>query len=105
MGYMLSRNEVGIVRSGEIRSDPKQSPRSILPKRGSNKFRKIHKKAPVPESLFLLKLPQPQTCNFIKKETLAQVFSCEFYEICKSTFFYRTLSMAASIIYHKFRRN
>ena len=52
MGYMLSRNEVGIVRSGEIRSDPKQSPRSILPKRGSNKFRKIDKKAPVPESLF-----------------------------------------------------
>ena len=31
-----------------------------------------------------------QACNFIKKETLAQVFSCEFYEIFKSTFFYRT---------------
>ena len=26
-------------------------------------------------------------CNFIKKETLAQVFSCEFCEIFKSTFF------------------
>ena len=25
--------------------------------------------------------------NFIKKETLAQVFSCEFYEIFKNTFF------------------
>ena len=27
------------------------------------------------------------TCNFIKKETLAQVLSCEFYEISKNTFF------------------
>ena len=25
-------------------------------------------------------------CNFIEKETLAQVFSCEFCEICKDTF-------------------
>ena len=28
---------------------------------------------------FLIKL---QTCNFIQKETLVQVFSCEFCEIC-----------------------
>ena len=27
-------------------------------------------------------------CNFIKKETLAQVFSCEFCEISKNTFFF-----------------
>ena len=27
---------------------------------------------------------------FIKKETLAQVFSCEFCEIFKNTYFYRT---------------
>ena len=32
----------------------------------------------------------PETCNFIKKETLAQVFACEFCEISKNTFFYRT---------------
>ena len=31
-----------------------------------------------------------QACNFIKKETLTQVFSCEFCEIFKSNFFYRT---------------
>ena len=30
---------------------------------------------------------QPETCNFIKKETLAQIFSCEFRKIFKSTFF------------------
>ena len=28
-----------------------------------------------------------KTCTFIKKEILAQVFSCEFYEISKNTFF------------------
>ena len=27
-----------------------------------------------------------QACNVIKKETLAQVFSCEFYEISQNTF-------------------
>ena len=35
------------------------------------------------------------TSNFIKKETLAQVFSCEFYEISKNTFSYRTPQVAA----------
>ena len=34
--------------------------------------------------------------NFIKKETLAQVFSCEFCEISKNTFLYRTPLVAAS---------
>ena len=34
-------------------------------------------------------------CNFIKKESLAQVFSCEFCEISKNTFFYRTRLVAA----------
>ena len=29
---------------------------------------------------------RPQACNFIKKEALAQVFSCEFCEIFKDTF-------------------
>ena len=28
-----------------------------------------------------------QDCNFIKKESLSQVFSCEFWEISKNTFF------------------
>ena len=35
-------------------------------------------------------------CNFIKKETLAQVFFCEFCEISKKTGFYRTHLVAAS---------
>ena len=39
-------------------------------------------------SLFLKKL-EALACNFIKKETLALVFSCEFFKISKHTFSYR----------------
>ena len=42
---------------------------------------------------FLIKL-QALACNFIEKESLAQVFSCEFCEISKNTFFYRTPPVA-----------
>ena len=35
--------------------------------------------------------------NFFKKETLAQVFSCEFCEISKNTFYYRTPLVAAFV--------
>ena len=37
---------------------------------------------------FLIKL-QASACSFIKKETLAHVFSCEFREISRNTFSYR----------------
>ena len=39
-----------------------------------------------------------QACNFIKKEALVQVFSCEFCEISENTFFHRTPE-AASVFY------
>ena len=42
----------------------------------------------------------PKACHFIKKESLAQVFSCEFWGICKNTFFYRTPPVAASDYYY-----
>ena len=47
------------------------------------------------QSLFFNKVAgfRPQDCNFIKKETLAQIFSCEFCEISKDTFSYRTPPM------------
>ena len=44
----------------------------------------------MPESLFYKSL-------FIIKETLAQVFSCEFCEISKNTFFHRTPPVVASV--------
>ena len=39
---------------------------------------------------------RPQACNFIKKEILAQVFSCEFCDISKNTFFIEHLQATAS---------
>ena len=42
-------------------------------------------------------MQESQACNFIKKETLAQVFSWEFCEISKNTFCYRKHLVAASV--------
>ena len=47
------------------------------------------------QSLFFNKVAG-QACNFVKKETLVQVFSCEFCEIFRNTFFYRTPLAVAS---------
>ena len=41
---------------------------------------------------------RPEACNFIKKETLAQVFSCEFCKISKNTFFTEHLLATASAL-------
>ena len=46
-----------------------------------------------PEVFFKKRL---QACNFMKKENLAQVFSCEFCEISKNTIFTEQLWMTAS---------
>ena len=47
---------------------------------------------------------QAEGCNFIKKETLAQVFSREFCEIFKNTFFTEHLQATASTA-STFRKN
>ena len=47
----------------------KQLSRGVLEKKRSWKFRKIYRKT-------------IEACNFIKKETLVHVFSCEFYKTC-----------------------
>ena len=39
---------------------------------------------------------RPEVCNFVKKETLAQLFSCEFCEISKNTFLHTIPLVAAS---------
>ena len=48
---------------------------------------------------FIFKKAQtlPGACNSIKKEALAQVFSCEICEISKNTFSYRALLVAAFV--------
>ena len=47
------------------------------------------------QSLFFNKVAG-QACDFIKKETLAKLFSCEFCEVSKSTFFTEHLPVTAS---------
>ena len=47
------------------------------------------------QSLFFHKVAS-QACNFIKKEILVPVFSCEFCEIFKNTFFTEHLRASAS---------
>ena len=64
-------------------------------KRRSWRFRKIYWKTPVLKSLFN-KIAGILTCNYIKKETSGQVFSCEFSEIFKNTFFTEHLRATAS---------
>ena len=44
-------------------------------------------------------LYRPKACNFIKKETLAQVISCEFCEISMNTFFTEHLWTTASVVH------
>ena len=50
----------------------------------SEKFRKIHKKKTCARVTGL------RTVNFIEKETLAQVFPCEFCKISKNNFLQNT---------------
>ena len=56
----------------------------------------------VPGPIEILEL-QPR--NFINKETLAQVFSCEFCEIFKNVFFLRTLQVAVSVQFYRIWMN
>ena len=64
-----------------------KQPREVFcKKRCSWKFRKTHRKAPPPEPFFL------------KKETVTQIFSCEFSEISKNAFFTEYLLMTASCV-------
>ena len=45
----------------------------------------------------------PEVCNFIKKESLAQVFSCELCKLSKNTFFTEQLWTTA-LVYCKERK-
>ena len=80
-------------------SRQEQPPEVFYAKRCSQKFHKFHSKTPVPESHLVssLIMLQAQAYNFIKKEALAQVFSCEISENSKNMFFTEHLWTTASI--------
>ena len=50
------------------------------------------------QSLFLNKVAR-EAYNLSEKKTLVQVFSCEFCEISRNTFSYRTPTAAASVCF------
>ena len=55
--------------------------------------------------MYRSKIHRLESCSFIKKETQAQVFSCKFYEISKTTFLtehLRTTASACSGLYFCF---
>ena len=56
----------------------KQPPEVFYAKRCSKEFYQIHRKT-LCQSLFYIKV-EGLACNLIKKKTLAQVFSCEFFQ-------------------------
>ena len=58
----------------------------------SEKFRNIHRKTPLSESLSN-KVSGLKACIFIQKETPTQVFFCEYCEIFKNSFFIGHLSI------------
>ena len=78
-----------------ILKNQKQPPEEFCKKRCSSKFQKFHRKH-LCLGLFLNKVAT-LACNFINKETLAQVFSYEFCTISiKNTFFTEHLWATAS---------
>ena len=73
-------NGLILLRSGTV------DQRSVLSKRFLRNFVKFTGKHLCQCLLF-------NTCNFVKKETLAQVFSCKFYKNSKTPFFTKILQM------------
>ena len=57
----------------------KQPPEEVCKKNVLLEISQNSRKTPVPEFF-------AEACNFILKETLAQVFSCEFCDVSKNTF-------------------
>ena len=66
----------------------------------SLKFRNIHRKTPVLESVFN-NVRGLKDRNFIKKR-LQQVFSCECCEMLKNTYFEEYLQTAAFVTYTRY---
>ena len=82
----------GLFGSWFWKASCKNSPGSDIQKQSSGgvleKFAKFTRKH-LRQSLFFKKVVSPEAFKFIKKETLAQVFSCEFCETFENTFSYK----------------
>ena len=79
----------------------KQPPELFYEKRCSYKLHKIHKKTPVPESFFN-KIADLRAATLLKKETLAQVLSCEFCKMSTNTLFQNNFGRPLLILFVAF---
>ena len=82
----------------------KQSFADIVPNRYSQKFRNIHRKTPVLESLFS-KVAGLEVSHLIKKRLQQHSFSCKYCKIFRNNFFiedlqWLPLNQHGSIIWH-----
>ena len=85
-----------------ILSRKKQSPRRFCEKGVLRNFAKFTGKH-LFQNIYFNKVTG-LACNFIKNDSLAQVFVREFCETSKSTFFYRTDHVAVSVSFRLFLR-
>ena len=74
----------------------KQSPGGLLQRKVFLEISQYSQDSTCTRVPYLIKL-QAEAGNFVKKETLALVFSCEFCEISKTTFSRRTPPMTTSV--------
>ena len=77
---------------------PKQSPGDSLQKDFCEKFRKIHRKTPVPESLFS-KFAGLRTATLLKRDS-NRCFPVNFAKCLRTPFFKEHLLMVASNLVH-----
>ena len=84
---ILNPKEITKIKMNEQSSHGGRKKRSLQPKIDGKKGLSPYKKKQLPKRCFF----------FIRKETLAQVFSCEFCEISKDTFSYRAPLVTASV--------
>ena len=88
--YKLKKKSCFMSRSSHQRCSIKKSPLKNFPKFTGKHCAKV--------SFLIIKL-QTKACDFIEKETLAVVFSCEFCKNFKSTFFTEHLWTTASVLF------
>ena len=81
-----------VFKNGEVKPVKSSRPEVFCKKDVLRNFTKFTRK-PLCRSLFFNKVAG---LRLIKRQTLAQVFSCEFCEISKNIFSYRTPLVAAS---------
>ena len=87
-----SRNK-SLQQKSQLLTVQKQLLEVFCKKRCSQKLRKILRKTPAPNNVAGLR---PQTCNFIKKEALAELFFCKFCKISKNIYSTEHLRTTAS---------